>query len=132
MALAQAQASDFEAAQRCYSELLDRLPPSTLPSPRRAFHLANRAFVRVKLGHFALALADADDALNLKDRRPTTFWRKVQALDGLERTQQADVRKPPRRLCTPAPHRACAAPFLAPIAPLTRDAGIGHGGAHSG
>ena len=95
MALPQAQASDFEAAQRCYSELLDWLPSSTLPSARRAFHLANRAFVRVKLGHFVLALADADDALSLKDRRPTTFWRKVQALDGLERSQQADVRNPP-------------------------------------
>ena len=92
MALTQAQAQDFEAAQRCYIELLD---DCTLPPPRRAFFLANRAFVRVKLGRFALALADADDALSLKDRRPTTFWRKVQALDGLERTQQANVRNPP-------------------------------------
>ena len=95
MALTQAQAQDFEAAQRCYTELLDGLPSDTLSPRRRAFFLANRAFVRVKLGHFVLALADADDALSLKDRRPTTFWRKVQALDGLERSQQADVRNPP-------------------------------------
>ena len=95
MALTQAQAQDWLAAQRCYIELLDGLPSGTLSPRRRAFFLANRAFVRLKLGRFDLALADANDALSLEDRRPTTFWRKVQALDGLERSQQADVRNPP-------------------------------------
>lgn len=128
MAVSQAQASDFEAAQRCYSELLERLPSSTLTSARRAFHLANRAFVRVKLGYFTLALADADAALSLQDRRPTTFWRKVQALDGLERTHQADVRKPaPLRKPRPLPplHASPTPPLLRAVSDsrrlLTRD-----------
>ena len=118
MALTQAQAQDWLAAQRCYIELLDGLPSGTLSPRRRAFFLANRAFVRLKLGRFDLALADANDALSLEDRRPTTFWRKVQALHGLERTQEADVRPPPPR-CTPAQPRPCPAPFLTPIAPPT-------------
>ena len=106
-----AKDNDFESAHRAYTELLEELPSELLQTDRRTFYLVNRAFVRYKLGQHAQALQDANAALGLDDLRPTAFWRKVQALDGLEQTETADVRHIPSPTLSPlaAPRLTSAA-----------------------
>ena len=51
--------------------------------------LANRSFVRLKLGRAADALADAEAALRLRPEWAKAHWRAAAALDALERFEDA-------------------------------------------
>ena len=106
----------FREAEELYSELLAMPLEIFRKNPtegeetvkkNRAWHLVNRCFVRVQMGpeQAVGAIEDANEAIELGDRRPQAYWRKVMALDILKRPNEANARRCPH--ITPSPVHGC-------------------------
>ncbi|XP_034231259.1 protein unc-45 homolog B [Thrips palmi] len=78
--------SDWHAAVRCYSKAIQLTKDG---AAEKSVYLKNRAAAYLKLGENEKAVADCSAALDLVPNDPKSLFRRCQALEALERLEEA-------------------------------------------
>ncbi|KAJ1520262.1 hypothetical protein ONE63_004467 [Megalurothrips usitatus] len=100
--------SDWEAAVRCYTKAVQLCKED---GPEKSVFLKNRAAAYLKLGENEKALSDCSTALDLVPDDPKSLFRRCQALEALDRFEEAY--RDARQVHTVDPGNKAIQPILA-------------------
>lgn len=100
--------SDWHSAVKCYSKAVQLTKED---GPEKSVYLKNRAAAYLKLGENEKALADCTAALDVVPNDPKSLFRRCQALEALDRLEEAY--KDARQVHTVDPGNKAIQPVLA-------------------